>query len=377
MKYYKKIVGEHIYLSPISLEDSNKYLDWIISDNKQNQAVFEGYKKNIPNLAAAKKELQSMTANDSFAIIDSDTNELIGYCGFSDIVSLNQRAELWIKINPSMDKQKQIDLGAEALNKLIYYAQDYLNLNSLIIKIPAFNSTLLDVVKNSKMRFLGIRTTSSKFLDGKYYDTLYFQISRVSSKDEISVPSFSLEGKDLDLFEKDTRSVITGERVTLIKYRRNKRQDNLLTEFLNVYDNALPLGEFKRNFTPEFSRSFLEDTEYLILVDDKFIGYIKTIAKDKFNRSAGLEILIGDSMYKGKGLGSESLDLFLNEVFSKKRYSNIMSSVFDFNRSSIALHEKLGFTYVGTREQAYYSNGFFNDMHYYEMTEEQYKNRKK
>lgn len=28
MKYYKKLIGERIYLSPLNIEDSEKYLEW-------------------------------------------------------------------------------------------------------------------------------------------------------------------------------------------------------------------------------------------------------------------------------------------------------------------------------------------------------------
>ena len=28
MKYYKKLIGERIYLSPVSIEDAEKYVEW-------------------------------------------------------------------------------------------------------------------------------------------------------------------------------------------------------------------------------------------------------------------------------------------------------------------------------------------------------------
>ena len=28
MKYYKKLVGERIYLSPVNVEDAEKYVEW-------------------------------------------------------------------------------------------------------------------------------------------------------------------------------------------------------------------------------------------------------------------------------------------------------------------------------------------------------------
>ena len=28
MKYFKKLIGERIYLSPVSIEDAEKYVEW-------------------------------------------------------------------------------------------------------------------------------------------------------------------------------------------------------------------------------------------------------------------------------------------------------------------------------------------------------------
>ncbi len=55
MKYFKKLVGERIYLSPRNLEDVEKYTEWM---NDFNITDYTGRSHQIMTIEAEKKYLE-------------------------------------------------------------------------------------------------------------------------------------------------------------------------------------------------------------------------------------------------------------------------------------------------------------------------------
>ena len=51
MKYFKKLVGERIYLSPVSMEDAEKYVEWF-NDFKMTDGV--GSSSRMMNIESEK-----------------------------------------------------------------------------------------------------------------------------------------------------------------------------------------------------------------------------------------------------------------------------------------------------------------------------------
>ena len=84
MKYVKKFVGEKVYFSSMSIDDAEQYVEWLadrsISDNLGNTVdllSIEQERDWIIN-AGAKGDV-------NFAIIDKETDELIGNCSLMKI----------------------------------------------------------------------------------------------------------------------------------------------------------------------------------------------------------------------------------------------------------------------------------------------------
>ena len=172
MRYYKKLVGERIYLSPVNIEDAEKYVEWF-SDFKMT----DGIKKSseIVTVESEREWLENSLKNNNynFAIVDLENDELIGNCGIMNINQKDRNAELGIFIG-NEDKRNK-GYGAEALRILLDYCFNYLNLNNVELGVMSFNERAIACYKKVGFKEYG-RRRESYFLNGKYYDTIYMDI---------------------------------------------------------------------------------------------------------------------------------------------------------------------------------------------------------
>ena len=132
MKYFKKIEGEKVYLSPMNLEDIEKYVKWMNDfsttdglGSSSKVTTFESERAWLIN-NMDKKEQQ-------FAIVLKETDKLIGNCGFCDINHLHQKGEVGLFIGEEENRSK--GYGTEALSLLVEYGFNYLNLKNIMLKV--------------------------------------------------------------------------------------------------------------------------------------------------------------------------------------------------------------------------------------------------
>jgi len=381
MKYYKKIDGKNIYLASISLDDAENYLQMKNATSAIAKIVFDQYQAEEEyDLEKAKAELNDLAVKNAFAVVSKNNNKMIGLIGLSNTLALNLRSDMWVKMYTNIDYERQVFLGAEAVNLLLEYCYDVMNLHSIVMRTPSFNIQAIDIMNHSYMEYYGSRTSSEKYSDDKYYDTLYYQCtpSIYSRKKEVSVtsnntPIYITDGKILDIANNDMSnmsSIIKGDRITLEKYAGQKEYIEQLATYLNDSRVSIPLGEYKTNWNDYRAEKQLQNVDYVITKDDRLLGYINLFRKDLRNKTADLEILIGDVEQQHQGYGREALDLFLQEQYQNGAFNNLLSCIFEFNEASVNLHKSLGYHIIGTRCEGYFANGKLNDMHLYEMTEE-------
>ncbi len=80
MKYFKVIVGERLYLSPINIEDVEKYTEWL---NDLNVTINLSFSPYIFSLEREKEALEKLSKEGyNFSIVSLSKDELIGSCGF-------------------------------------------------------------------------------------------------------------------------------------------------------------------------------------------------------------------------------------------------------------------------------------------------------
>lgn len=378
MSYYKKIDGNHLYLASInSQRDAIKYMYWNNFKDNDSLIVFDGYTgKRILTEEAARAELDDLSNKDAFAIIDKGRNQMIGLIGLSNKDQINQKSNIWIKMDTTMDYDKQIDQGVNALHLMLEYCFDFMNLNSIVMEFPAFNKQSLDICKKSSMSFMAKRDQAVLLGKDLYDNLISYQCNPMIYDMETGLfedhnRAFS-EIKKLSFNNNSKMSqLLTGNNISLVMpsiLREDKKKDYIhdLASFLNDPKVSIPLGN-KVNWNYERSKMQLESVDYAIFKDDKLIGYINLFRKNERSRSADMEVLIGDRNEQNKGYGREAMTLFLEEEYQNGIYNSLISNIFDFNEPSLNLHQSLGYKKIGNRYEAYYAYGKLNDMQVYEM----------
>jgi RimJ/RimL family protein N-acetyltransferase len=95
---------------------------------------------------------------------------------------------------------------------------------------------------------------------------------------------------------------------------------------------------------------------------DSLIGTLELDGIIWPHRVCGIAMAIGDRKHWGQGYGSEAAQLALSFAFDELNLHRVTATVFDYNRRSIALVEKLGFRHEGTFRQFLERDGERHDM---------------
>ncbi len=172
MKYYRKLIGKRIYLSPMSLEDADTYTRWM-NDLRVTDGL--GRSSNLVNFESEKKWILENANDYQFAIVRDDNDMVIGNCGIHKIEQRNQSAEIGICIGEESHRNQ--GYGGEALNLLLDYAFDYLNLNNIMLKAFSFNTAAIRCYEKIGFKEIG-RRRKACFVKGEFWDDVYMDILR-------------------------------------------------------------------------------------------------------------------------------------------------------------------------------------------------------
>ena len=175
MQYFKKLVGDRIYLSPkdSSNEEIEKFTEWM---NDFKVTDYTGRSGQVVTLSGEKEWLENSAKdkeNRNFNIIELSSNKLVGTIGLEHFNWICRSAVLGIFIGDEDYRSK--GYGREAINLLLEYGFKYLNLHSIRLD-------LLDINERAHKCYLkcGFKDTGKSreeiFLNGKYYDKLHMDI---------------------------------------------------------------------------------------------------------------------------------------------------------------------------------------------------------
>lgn len=171
MSYFKKLVGEKIYLSPRTVEDAEKYTKWLNDFNTSDYICKSGI---VTTIEAERKYLEnSIEAIANFGIVKLENDELIGACGIERINNINRTGTIGIFIGEKQEREKGI--GTETIRLLLDYGFNYLNLHNIKLDVLTFNERAIACYKKCGFKECG-RRRESYYLNGKYYDTISMDI---------------------------------------------------------------------------------------------------------------------------------------------------------------------------------------------------------
>jgi RimJ/RimL family protein N-acetyltransferase len=91
--------------------------------------------------------------------------------------------------------------------------------------------------------------------------------------------------------------------------------------------------------------------------DDKLIGFVALHSMEWNNQACLLAIGIGNPEYRGKGYGTESLNLILHYAFYELNLNRVGLDVISYNLPAIKAYERAGFIVEGQMRKAVLRDG--------------------
>ena len=172
MKYFKKLVGETIYLSPRNAEDVEIFTEWLNDFETTDYLGRSGY---LVSFEAEKKYLEQNADNQNinFVMVTLENDKMIGTVSLEQIDNINRTATLGIFIGDKEYRSRGI--GTEAIKLILDYGFHYLNLQNIKLNLMAFNERALRCYQKCGFKEYG-RRRKCKFVNGKFYDSIQMDI---------------------------------------------------------------------------------------------------------------------------------------------------------------------------------------------------------
>ncbi|MCL2086260.1 MAG: GNAT family N-acetyltransferase [Oscillospiraceae bacterium] len=174
MSHYKKIVGEKVYLSPMSEDSVESYTKWL-----NDSAVSDGLATSHfqVNLLSEKKWLTESLENESqqYSIITLKENRLVGHIGLEELCHIQRVATVGIFIGEQGDRS--MGYGSEALSLMMGYCFGVLNLNNLMLRVLPFNEAAIKAYTRLGFREFG-RRRAAYYLNNQYHDLIHMDITK-------------------------------------------------------------------------------------------------------------------------------------------------------------------------------------------------------
>ena len=171
MKYFRKLVGDRIYLSPRNSEDVEKFTEWL---NDFETTDYLGRSGILTTLDGEKNYLEKNSSPEaSFVIVTIEENKMIGTVSLESINHINRCATLGIFIGNKDFRSK--GYGTEAIQLILEYGFKYLNLKNIKLDLMEFNEGALKCYKKCNFKEYG-RRRKCKFINGKFYDSISMDI---------------------------------------------------------------------------------------------------------------------------------------------------------------------------------------------------------
>ena len=170
-KYFEKVVGEKVYLSPIDENDAELYTKWV---NDTEVSINLTFFPLVTSLQTEKSVLQKLASSgDNLAIIEKKEHKLIGNCGFFNINDIHRSAEVGIFVGDKNYWGK--GYGTEALTLLIDFGFNARNYHSIYLSVYEFNSRAIRSYEKIGFKRVGVRREAIH-IGGKKYGVIIMDV---------------------------------------------------------------------------------------------------------------------------------------------------------------------------------------------------------
>ena len=174
MKYFRKLEGERVYLSPMNPDDAEIYTKWM------NDPEVSGYLGNYWAMVSLPVEREFLAnaakGNGShiYGIVLRDGDRLIGNIGLKDIHPTYRTATLGIFIGEAEDRSK--GYGAEAIRLLADYGFRWLGLRNIDLHVNSNNPRAIRCYEKAGFREYG-RRHGAVYADGRFIDDVAMELT--------------------------------------------------------------------------------------------------------------------------------------------------------------------------------------------------------
>ena len=152
--------------------------------------------------------------------------------------------------------------------------------------------------------------------------------------------------------------------IKIVEWNINKSADSLLQWAGPAYTYPLTLGQVEDYFLNDVKKDKSNIFVYKILLTetDEMIGTVELREIDESNKIGRVcRFLIGEEMFRGKGIGILSFNEVLRMGFQDLGFKKITLGVFDFNLRAIRCYKNAGFITEKIIENARKAtNGYWN-----------------
>ena len=171
--HYKKLESERIYLSPMNVEDTEKYVKWL-NDRKVTDGIASTAK--LINSISEKAWIEKIMEKGAFtfSIILKEKDELIGNCGIMDFDAIHGTGTLGIFIGE--EEYRSNGYGSETIELLLDFAFNQLRCHNIDLGVFSFNEQAINCYKKVGFKEYG-RRHECYYLDGKWHDAIKMEIT--------------------------------------------------------------------------------------------------------------------------------------------------------------------------------------------------------
>ena len=173
MRYFKKIAGERVYLSPMNVDDVEIKTKWL---NDFEVSGHLGQYRDMISLAGEKKWIEEAVISSTeqhYSIVLQDGDVLIGSIGLMEINHICRRATVGLFIGEAEKRGK--GYGAEALRLILDYGFKMLNLHNIMLNVHSDNPQGIACYKKVGFKEFG-RRHEARYGNGQYFDVVYMEI---------------------------------------------------------------------------------------------------------------------------------------------------------------------------------------------------------
>lgn len=170
MRYFRRVEGSEVFLSPMNPEDTDIYTKWL---NHTEVRLLLGIEGNISQCSQRDVLEKMARAEHNFSIVRQSDERLLGSCSLKGVN--HQHRNAWLGMFIGDDEMMSHGYGSQALALLLKYAFDEVNLCNVSLNVYAYNQRAIHVYEKVGFRLIG-RRRESHIVQGRAYDEIQMDI---------------------------------------------------------------------------------------------------------------------------------------------------------------------------------------------------------